>query len=190
MVCQVGQVDIECGSIETLHCVGDASVQLLALASQEICVNSFSRERVSKGKAVRRFFDDQLGCEQFSQTIQEPVFGLVGYLQQKVDVEAASGDRCQRQERSGGFTQVGRTLLNCGLDAAWNVHVLQCLALPGALGVEDPSSGPQGRQNLFHEEGIALRERIEHFEKSPMGERVQVKHGGEHRIDIAAREVR
>src|SRR5579875_836596 len=143
-----------------------------------------------EGKAVRRLFDDQLSRKKFFQAMQELVFGLPSDVQQEVNLKAASSDSRERQYFTGLFTQTVRALPHCGGNAAWDVQVLQRLASPGSLSIEDPPGYLQGGQRFFDEKGVAFGERVQGVQQlAPRGRR-QVKDGGKHRFDITAGEAR
>src|SRR5207237_3444600 len=84
---QVGGGGLQGRYIETLHCVSNTAVQSLALAYQQVGIDSLTCQRVAEGELLRRFLNDQLGSDQLLNELEQLLFVMLREFLQEGKVE-------------------------------------------------------------------------------------------------------
>ena len=81
------------------------------------------------------------------------------------EVEAPASDGRERKHIPGIRAELAEPMLHGDLHAARDVELVQRLAIPDTVGIEDLTAGRQRFEHLFDEEGVALGGCIHSFEK-------------------------
>ncbi len=180
MVGQVRHVRLQRSRVEGFHRFSNSAVQRLAFTLQQFCINGLPRQRVTEGKLLRRFFDDELSRQQLLHQGEQLQLVVVCHLLQDGEIEATPGDRCENHELSGGRTQVVAALLHRVGNAAWDVQLAQWLAIPGPISVGDLPGREQRFEDLFDEKRIALGQGVDGIQKCRLHRTPEIEDGSQH----------
>lgn len=75
---EIGEISVRCVPVQLLDRVCNREVESTALAREHRGVDRLARERVTKGKAVGRFLDDQLGGDQLADQGEHAFLAVAG----------------------------------------------------------------------------------------------------------------